>query len=553
MRYSCFALWLVVGAFLLLAAGKFVSAQEMADDEKTLRDAKLDTSDPALLEFFRKRTATDADLAKIRDLIGELGNDSFQVREKASTQLLTYGRAAVPLLRDAFKNNPDVEVQRRAEECLRRIEERGEATLATAAARLLARKKPAGAVEVLLAYAPSADDDLVADEVRSALGALARNKDGKLDPAVVAALGDKAPARRAAAAVAICRSGSTEHRDAIRNLLKDTDLDVRLHVAVALVRLKEKDAVPVLIELLPQTQLTQLWQVEDILYRLAGEQAPTVAAGTDEAGRRKYRDAWMGWWKEHGEKADLARLDRNELLGYTLVVLLDKGKIMELGPKNQVRWEIDNLGFPLDVHYLPGDRVLISENQGGRVTERNFKGDVLWEHKVEGPLMAQRLPNGNTFITTYTQILEVDPKGKQVFTYARENGVGFMRGNKLPNGDIVCVLDGGQFVRMDSKGKELQTMPVDIQTSGGRIEVLPNGRVLVPQFSAGKVVEVTPEGKVVWEVMSPFDRPIAAVRLPNGNTLVTSMPHHRAVELDRNGKVVWDYKTDTRVTRAYRR
>jgi outer membrane protein assembly factor BamB len=278
-----------------------------------------------------------------------------------------------------------------------------------------------------------------------------------------------------------------------------------------------------------------------------------VAAGSDEAERRKYRDAWMEWWKEHGEKLDLARLDRKDPLGYTLVVLLDKGKIMELGPKNQIRWEIGDLGFPLDVQYLPGDRVLVSENQANRVTERNFKGEILWKYEVAGPLMAQRLPNGNTFITSYSQILEVDAKGKQVFSHMRENGSGFMRGNKLPNGDVVCVVDEGLFIRMDSKGKELQSFRVDIQTSGGRIEVLPNGRVLVPQFSTGKVVEMTPDGKVHWEVMAPFDKPIAAVRLANGNTLVTSMPHHLAVELDHDGKVVWEYKTDTRVTRAYRR
>jgi hypothetical protein len=556
MRYPSCGLRLVLGAVLLLAGvglpqGR-VAAQDPTDDEKTLRDAKLDPGGPALLEFFRKRTASEDDLGKIRDLIRDLGDDSFQVREKASAALLAYGRTAMPLLREALNKNPDVEVQRRAEDILRRIEEREESPLAAAAARLLAHRKPAGTVEVLLAYAPSNDDPMVADELCNTLAALAR-KDGKIDPALVKALADKAPARRSTAAVAVCRSGSAEHRDEVRKLLEDADADVRLRVAVALVRVKEKQAVPVLIDLLPQAQLAQHWQAEDILYRLAGEHAPAVPAASDDPGQRKYRDAWLGWWKEHGDKLDLGRLDRNDLLGYTMVVLLDKGKVLELGPTNQVRWEVSDLQFPLDVHYLPGDRILVSENQGNRITERNFKGEILWKYEVEGPLMAQRLPNGNTFITTYTQILEVDPKGKQVFNHARENGAGFMRGNRLANGDIVCVLDGGQFVRMDSKGKELQSFPVDIQTSGGRIEVLPNGRVLVPQYSTGKVVEVTPDGKVQWEVSAPFDKPIAAVRLPNGNTLVTSMPHPRAVELDRNGKVVWEYKTDTRVTRAYRR
>jgi hypothetical protein len=56
---------------------------------------------------------------------------------------------------------------------------------------------------------------------------------------------------------------------------------------------------------------------------------------------------------------------------------------------------------------------------------------------------------------------------------------------------------------------------------------------------------------MVWQVS--FNQPIAAVRLTNGNTLVTSFNQTRAVELDRTGKEVWEYKTDTRVTRAFRR
>ena len=71
-------------------------------------------------------------------------------------------------------------------------------------------------------------------------------------------------------------------------------------------------------------------------------------------------------------------------------------------------------------------------------------------------------------------------------------------------------------------------------TNGGRIDVLPNGHVLVPQMSQNKVIEYNAEGKPVWE--ATVEQPIAAVRLPNGHTLVTSLNQHRAVELDRGGR-----------------
>src|SRR5262249_20243011 len=163
---------------------------------------------------------------------------------------------------------------------------------------------------------------------------------------------------------------------------------------------------------------------------------------------------------------------------------------------------------------------------------------------------AQRLPNGNTFIGTRTRLFEVTREGKEVFTYARPGGEMFMRAARLRNGDIACVVAGSHFVRLDPGGKELQSFPVDIQTYGGRIGVLPNGRLLVPKYGNNKVVEQDGQGKVVWE--AEFAMPIIATRLPNGHTLITSFNQQRAVEIDPNGKEVWEYKTETRVTRAWR-
>src|SRR5262249_13131131 len=154
---------------------------------------------------------------------------------------------------------------------------------------------------------------------------------------------------------------------------------VRWRVATALAFVKDKEALPVLIDLLPQLTLAQAWQVEDILYRVAEENdPPAVSLGTDEAGRKKCHDAWSGWWKDHGEKVDVAKLaEASPLLGNTLIVLLDLGQIMELGPTKQVLWRMEGLVFPLDVQFLPRDRVntedriLVAEYHASRVSERN--------------------------------------------------------------------------------------------------------------------------------------------------------------------------------------
>ncbi len=554
MRRNPFAP-LIPMCLALLLAGPVAAAEPdpAARDEQILKDAKVGSDGPALLDLFRKRTVTDADLTKVKALIKQLGDDSFAARQKATNELVAVGPLAVPLLRQALAD-PDIEIVRRAEDCLRQIDEGHSAAVAAAAARLIAVRKPPGAVEVLLAYLPSADDEYVADAVRGALAANAV-RDGKADPALVAALTDKAPVRRAGAAVALARADLADQKPAVRKLLEDPEAAVRLRVGLALAAAKDKDAVPVLIQLLAELPAAQLWPVEDLLYRLAEDKAPAVTAGTDEASRKRFRDAWAAWWKDNGDKADLAKLDAEPaLLGYTTMILLDQNKIIEMDANKKLRWSIDDVQFPLDAQVLPGDRILVTENQGNRVTERDFKGKILWQKAIDAPTMAQRLPNGNTFICTRPKLVEVDRDGKEVFTLNAPDGELFMRAQRLRNGDIACVTSAYRFQRFDPTGKKLNSFAVDIRTFGGRIEVLPNGCVLVPQYSANRVVEQDAQGNVVWEVKTPFANPIAAVRLTNGNTLVTSMnPQAPAVELDRDGNKVWEYVPEMRVTRAWRR
>jgi outer membrane protein assembly factor BamB len=247
------------------------------------------------------------------------------------------------------------------------------------------------------------------------------------------------------------------------------------------------------------------------------------------------------------------------LRGFTMVVLLDEGVIEDLNAANQVNWKIDGLGYPLDAQLLPGEeRVLTAEHRNNRVVERNIKGEELWKRPVAGPLMAQRLPNGNTFIATRHAVFEIDKDGKEVFNYSRPDGGEFMRAVKLRDGDIACLVQLGgalvRYVRLTPAGKdfnEVKSWGVQVRTSGGRLEVLPNGHVLIPEMDNNRVVEYDADGQSVWE--ATLDQPIAAVRLPNGNTIVTLMRANQAVEVDRTGKQVWQFKADSRVTRAFRR
>src|SRR5206468_3214638 len=121
--------------------------------------------------------------------------------EKATHQLLKAGQMA-RLFLDAALACPNAEVARRADLCLRKLAQDPQSPRLAAAARLVARRKPAGAAPALLAYLPFAPDAQVTEEVRKALTAVAL-ADGRPEPVVVAALQDKLTVRRAAAGAAL--------------------------------------------------------------------------------------------------------------------------------------------------------------------------------------------------------------------------------------------------------------------------------------------------------------------------------------------------------------
>src|SRR5260370_1389271 len=205
-------------------------------------------------------------------------------------------------------------------------------------------------------------------------------------------------------------------------------------------------------------------------------------------------------------------------------------RIGEIGLDGKERWHIDGIQNPWDAQVLAGDRVLIAEFQAGRVTERNFKGDVLWERSAQNPIGCQRLINGNTFIICRNQLVEVTRDGKEVFKHDRPD-YGIMGAYKLRNGKIIMFTNNGMSIRMDANGKEEKSFSVGHLMWGGGGDVLPNGHVLMPQWNGNKVVEYDQDGKVVWE--AAFQWPSSASRLPNGNTLVASQNNNKIVEFNR--------------------
>jgi hypothetical protein len=548
-------IWTSVVCLLGAGAGRAAEADpDLAAAERTLRDANVGTDGPALLAFLRQRTLSASDQARLADLVRHLGARRFKDRERASRDLRAAGRPARPFLWAAL-NDADPEIARRAERCLHFIEDGSDLALAEAAARVLAVRRPAGAAAVLLAYLPLADDDALEEALREALAAVGL-RDGKADAALVAALKDESPARRAAAAFALGRAA--DQRPAVRRLLEDADGRVRFQAARALFRAGDRAGVPTLIAFLGKGPVALAQESENLLCLLTGDAEPPAALdGDSTTGRRDCARKWAAWWQAHGDRVDLVKLQKGPpVLGITLVCSYDgagsdgRGKLRAIGRDDKVRWELDHgLGGPLDAHLLPNGHVLISEHQVGRVTERDRKGNVVWEKKAgPGSVTCQRLANGNTFLATYTEMLEVTRQGKTVFAY--RTGHGIYCATKLRNGRYLLAHCSGYLAEIDKSGKEVRKLQVGSLSGWCGVEELANGHFLVAKYGAGQVLEFDRDGNIVWK--HTVQTPAWATRLRNGNTLIASAQGHRVIEVDRQGKEVWKREVKGRPFRVRR-
>jgi hypothetical protein len=281
--------------------------QGVGRDEALLRSVGVSTDGPGLLMFFRLRGQGEAKPERLDALIEQLGDKSPLVARKALGELASLGAPAIPSLRRAIKD-PDLhQTVLLAKRCLKALEEHP-GQLSAAAARLIGQRRPAGTAEALLAFLPSAEDEGVIEEIRLALTSVA-HPDGKPDPALLKALQDESPIRRALAIDTLCQNGinaAVLEAVPLRKLLEDPKPSVRLRAALALSRARDAKAISTLISLLSELPMEQARQAEDFLSELAGDQSPKSVLSNDDDSRKKCRDAWAAWWQ--------ASADGNRLL-----------------------------------------------------------------------------------------------------------------------------------------------------------------------------------------------------------------------------------------------
>lgn len=258
----------------------------------------------------------------------------------------------------------------------------------------------------------------------------------------------------------------------------------------------------------------------------------------------------------------------------------DRGRVAIVDDTGKVVWEVANRFQAHDIARLPNGNVMF---QSGPATVVEVAPDksVVWQYtsrpaggytgRVEVHAF-QRLSDGLTMIaeTGNKRIVEVDRAGKVVHEVPlvvnkpdphRDTRLA----RKLDNGHyLVCHEADGAVREYDGAGKVVWSYALDL---GGRprtpghdghgTEVFgalrkADGNTLIATGNGNRVIEVTPEGKVVWSV--GHDE-LPGIRLfwvttltllPNGNLVFGNChagpDNPQLVEVTRGKKVVWTFK-----------
>ena len=187
----------------------------------------------------------------------------------------------------------------------------------------------------------------------------------------------------------------------------------------------------------------------------------------------------------------------------------------------------NRLNTPVQNTWLPGGRVLITDQANERIIEVNLAKQIVWQYGTTGisgngpeqlnnPNCAELLENGHILICdeNNNRAIEVTRAGKIVWQYGSGN----------PN----------------------VNEPVSGVAFASRLE---NGHTLITDSNHARIVEIDGDKKVVWEYFTNTDPnsnprggtgplPTRAVRLRNGHTLISDQYNHRVIEVNHDKQIV---------------
>lgn len=557
-------------------------------DEHTLLVAGASLQPADLITALNATSGSDGDFGRVRELAGQLGDETFTTRERAARALSLLGPAALPALREVARGD-DAHAARAASDLIVAAEARQASHIPATRVRVLARVSTEAAFAALLRHLPFAENDGVEEEIYYGIDSQVARND-KLRPLLLRALNDELPARRALGACVLGRIGSADEKKQVSRLLTDRDTIVRLRAAQGLLACGDTIGLPALASLLKDAPLPIARQAEELLWYAAGDGGPETFLGKGTAAERvRCGEAWTAWVTGAGREEELKkRVLRPSRPG--LVWLCESNpawvenppaghdkksnwayRFWLTGCDGRTRYSFETtemLSGPIrcsdDGSIVCLQRFQKGEDGAYRFVAIGPDGVVTWRseavatpiavgHRVAGGAMVFYSDGDRKLLSSSGNIRHLstvdDARGKYPIQF--DNLGRLVAHEMLPNGRVAASLfpnaagrgtvAGVQVAaqeKQDANREAPQHAPVDV-------ELLEDGGALVSLRRGGPIVRYDAAGKVVWETR--FSGKLSGSRqLRNGNLLVAGLTRPDAeqyglFELDAAGHVVAEY------------
>jgi HEAT repeat protein len=287
-------------------------ADETADSLRLLKEYGIASDTPSVLSFLTTLQPSEKLTKQISQLVGQLADPDFKVRELASKELASIGEGVRSQLQAAAKSS-DPETNWRAGKLLQQLDTQEQSqrreTLVLAALKVLKSRRDPAAAEVILATIPLLTEDTTYHVACEALWASVRPSQVQL----LLPLLDSAQLRQRAAAIVALEVAAADGEAAdgeaavakqivekLRPLLNDKSHLIRLAAARALLDREPVPAVTTLLELVQLSDQAVVWQADALLRLKTGQEVMT-------SGRQTLGEAWRAWADKHLAQTDLTR------------------------------------------------------------------------------------------------------------------------------------------------------------------------------------------------------------------------------------------------------
>ena len=236
------------------------------------------------------------------------------------------------------------------------------------------------------------------------------------------------------------------------------------------------------------------------------------------------------------------------------------GKVAIVAADGSIEWQFA-ASTPQDCWWLPNGHVLFCHQNGAKKVSHD--GKVVWEYRAPAQAQChscQPLPDGRVLVAEcgISRLIEAGRDGQvakeiKVASQAKNMGHQFRGTRKTADGHYwTCLMDEKKIVELSATGALLREIPVDgFPHAAIRLR---DGHLLVTLGTAGKVIELDSELKIVWQIDenevpgNPLRLPAGCQRLANGNTIICNyLPgpfmgkQPQAFEITRDKRVVWEF------------